>query len=203
MHCYDSMFVFDLHRLHTDKNYLIYAGSMLITVILFMQFKIHTDDCYGGSCSLCVERWPLAPVSRTRTHSSVHGEVQTFKGQTAGHCVHAADRCCCVWFVPWLLTTPKDDGGDGRLTTGHTTRQTQGFSFTVAAILNTSDQRGWWWRVCRQEKCISLMIETEAKNFKHTTCPSRERERVGGREGWSETHRQTETETEGGREGGR
>ena len=103
--------------------------------------KIHTDDCYGDSCSLCVERWPLTPVSRTPTHSSVHVEVQTVKGHTAGRCGHPVDRCCRVGTVPWSVTTPKVDGGDWRLTTGDTTGQTQGFSFSVAAILNTADQR--------------------------------------------------------------
>ena len=122
--------------------YLIYTGYILINVILFMQLKIHTDDCYSGSCSLCVEGWPLTPVSRTRTHSSVHGEVQTVKGQTAGHYGNTVDRCCCVWTVPCSLTTPKGDVGDERLTTGDTTGQTQGFSFSVSAILNTADQRG-------------------------------------------------------------
>ena len=107
-----------------------------------MQFKIHTDDCYGGSCSLCVERWPLTPVSRTLTHSTVHGEVQTVKGHTAGHCGHPVDCCCRVCTVPWSSMTPKGDGGDGGLTTGHATGQIQGSSFTVAAILNTADQRG-------------------------------------------------------------
>ena len=136
------MFVFDLHRLHTDNNYLIYTGSMLINVILFMQFKIYTDHCYGSSCSLCVDRWPLSPVSRTLTPSFAHGEIQMVKGQTAGHCGQAVDCCCCVWTVTWSLTTPKVDGGDGGLTTGHTTGQIQGSSFTVAAILNTADQRG-------------------------------------------------------------
>ena len=107
-----------------------------------MQFKIHTDDCYGSSYSLCVERWPLNPVSRTLTHSSVRSRIQTVKGHTAGHCGHAVDRFCRVWTVPSDATTPKGDGGDGGLTTGHTTGQTQGFSFSVAAILNTADQRG-------------------------------------------------------------
>ena len=61
-----------------------------------MQFKIHTDDCYGDSCSLCVERWPLTPGSITLTHSSGHGEVQTVKDQITGHCGHPVDCCCCV-----------------------------------------------------------------------------------------------------------
>ena len=104
--------------------------------------KIHTDDCYGGSCILCVERWPLNPESKTLTHSSVHGEVQTVKGHNAGHCGHPVDLCCCVRTFSCDVSTPKGDGSDGRLTTGHTTGQTQGFSFSVAAILNTADQRG-------------------------------------------------------------
>ena len=120
---------------------LIYIGCLLINIIV-RQFKIHTDDCYGGSCSLCVERWPLTPVSRTRTHSSVHGEVQTVKAHTAGHCRHPVDCCCRVCTVLWAFMTPKGDVGNGGLTTGHTTGQTQGFSFNVAAIFNTGDQRG-------------------------------------------------------------
>ena len=99
-----------------------------------MQFKMHTDDRYGDSCSLC--------VSRTLTHSSVHGEVQTVKGHIAGHCGHPVDLCCRVCTVHRDVTTPKGDGGDGELITGHTTGQTQGLSFSVAAILNTADQRG-------------------------------------------------------------
>ena len=142
MHCYDSMFVLDLHRLHTDQKLFDLRRLHAVNVILFMQFKIYTDHCYGSSCSLCVERWPLTPVSRTLTHSSVHGEVQTVKVHTTGHCGHAVDRRCCVWTVPSDVTTPKVDYGDWGLTTGHTTGQTQGFSFSVAAILNTADQRG-------------------------------------------------------------
>ena len=58
--------------------------------------KIHTDDCYGGSCSLCEKGWPITPVSSTPTHSSVHDRIQTVKGLITGHCGHAVDYCCCV-----------------------------------------------------------------------------------------------------------
>ena len=110
--------------------------------IIVRQLKIHTDDCNGDSCSQCVERLPLTPGSITLTHSSVHGEVQTVKGQITGHCGHTVDCCCRVCTVACSLITPKVDVGDGGLTTGHTTGQIQGFSFSVAAILNTADQRG-------------------------------------------------------------
>ena len=103
-----------------------------------MQLKIHTDDYYGGSYSLCVKGWPLTPVSRTPTHNPVRSRIQTVKGHTAGHCGHPFDCRCRVWTVPSDATTPKVDGGDGGLTTGHITGQTQGFSFGVAAILNLS-----------------------------------------------------------------